>query len=465
MPRPARRARATAVLLATILGLLVAGAIAFALRGGEVQPVDTAAPERIAPTSSPSPRDPPAPEVTEADDPELAEPTEPTTTPTPAPSPLPGPPPEGIAEIAAQVAELRGLPLGDPVDARTVSSADLGSKFAELAFAELDPVEIADDQRLLAALRLVDPDVDLVAVVEALYREQILGLYVLEEEVLYIGGDDPAMSDFEQITAAHEVVHALQDRAFDLEAMLDLPDREADAGLALRALIEGDATIAQEVWSVTHQSEAARARAAEEAVRPPSAGYLSAPHYVRESISFPYREGTTFVSALHGRGGWEAVDAAFANPPTTTRHILHPDTYLAGEEAVEVTAAPAPGEGWEEGSVYTFGEFDLRHLLRPLGAQRGDGLAAGWRGGETRSWSRDDEAAVSLVLAYGSDHEADHACTASPEWYQAVTTTAQPAGDGALTGDSDAFAWTCEGLEVRWGIAPDPETARLLAAG
>lgn len=469
MPDPRRRprlARAGGAAVAATLALLAAGAVALALQGRGPQaegpgPADAAGREELAGDGSASP----SPQVRAPASPSIPPSPSPVPTGTFAPTPLPGPPPEGIEEIAAQVADLRGLLLEEPLDARLVRPAALGEKFADLAFSELDPLEIAADERLLAALRLIDPDVDLVGIVEALYREQILGLYAIEEDVLYIGGDDPALTDYQEITAAHEIVHVLQDRAFGLDALLETPDREADAALAYRALVEGDATLAQDQWSARHQPADARARAAQDARSRTSSAYASAPPYVRESISFPYQQGTAFVAALYAQGGWPAVDDAYADPPTTTRHILDPMSYLAREGAVTVTDVAGPGSGWEDGPVYTFGEFDLRHLLRPLGTERADTLAAGWRGGETSAWRRADDDAVSLALAFGSSEQAAAACEASPQWYRAVATGVRAEGPQALAAEAEAFAWACDGLEIRWGIAPDAATAERLARG
>lgn len=416
-------------------------------------PSPTAAP---IPTASSTPTPAPAPAPTT---PPSAEPV-PTGTSTP-PARVAGPRPEGIDALADQVAALRGLPLDAPLDARVLSPAALADKFADLAFSELLPDEVERDRRLLVALRLVPTDVDLLGIVEALFREQLLGLYVPEEDVLYVGGEDVTLSAYQRVTAAHEVTHALQDRAYDLESMLDLPEREADASLAIRSLVEGDAVVVQERWAAEHQDTAAREAALAEARARTSASLASAPDYIVESISFPYAAGTRFVLALLDAGGPDVLEAAFADPPTTSSEILHPERYLDGEAAEDVSVAGEPGAGWEAAVTYSFGEFDLDHLLRPLGRSEARALAAGWAGGEVRAWRRDGDDAVAIVLALRTPEDAAALCEAAPRWYAATTTGVERFDDG-LAGPDDAFSSTCGSTHVRLAVAPDRTTATVL---
>jgi hypothetical protein len=440
------------LVVVAIVGLVLASVASAIFRGPDAEPDGVAAPP--SPASSPvlTPTPTPTPDP-------LADPT--PTPPSRTPDPAPGPRPDGIDELAAQVAALRGLEFPGPVDARVISSADLGAKFAAIAFSDLVPGDVDADRRLLVALRLIGPDVDLLGIIDALFREQILGLYVPEEKVLYIGGDDVALTDYQRITAAHELVHALQDAAHDLESMLDTPDREADAALAIRALVEGDAVLAERIWSEQHQSAAERERSREEALARSSPTFASAPAYLRDSIAFPYVQGAAFVTTLHDLGGFDAVDQAFRTPPRSTRHILHPETYMAGEEPLEVTVTGHPGSGWEDGPVYTFGAFDALHLFSPLGGDRAQQLADGLGGGETRSWQRGDVDATALWLSFVSDDDAAQACAAVPEWYRAVAGGAAE-GPDVLQGDRDWLSWTCTERDVRMGLAPDAATAGAL---
>jgi hypothetical protein len=433
--------------LSAFLVLVLAGAaLGVALVRGGDEPV-------AAPTASPEPTIPAGP--TE----------EPTAEVTEEPAALPGEPGEGFDEIAEQISEIRGLPVREPVNARVVSEQALADKVIELAFEDLQVDEVEADRRLLVALRLLDDDVDLLGAIEALYREQILGVYVPEEATMYVRTGSGDLSPYERLTAAHEVTHALQDQTYDLGALQEMAEEESDAQLAFLAVVEGDAVLTQEVWSARFQSDEDRRRVREEAFSGGGAGALAAaPRYLRESLAFPYREGVAFVQALFEEGGFDAIDEALAEPPTTTAEILHPERYLAGMGAVEVSIGGNPGPGWDSAATYSFGEFDLRQMLLPLGQQTVDRAATGWAGGEVQSWERDDDIAVGLALTFDSTGDADEACAALRVWYGEVAGGTEEQS-GLLRGDQDWMALRCSGADVRAGFGPSADVARRAAGG
>lgn len=427
------------------LGLIAATAV---LVFGRDDPADVAA----APTGTPTVA-PPVP--TEA------------TTPSPRPArseddrpPRPIGRPIDLGDLAQQVSDIRKIELAGPLKSRLVSERALANKVSDIAFAEQDPEEIADTEQLLIALRMAEPDVDLGQIVEALYREQILGLYVPEESTLYVrhrGADSPA----QRMTTAHEITHALQDQAFGLVKLQKAAEEDDDAALAVLSLIEGDAVLTQQLWAQEHLSAEELAEAAGESAG--SDTLDQAPDYLRESLFFPYAQGGLFVAELYRAGGFEAVDAAFENPPTSSEQILHPERYRDGDKPVDVAVRARPGPGWKAASTYQFGEFDLDQMLQPLGGETAATAAEGWGGGAIRSWSRAGETAVASRLVFDTGEDADQVCDALPQWYATVA-DGQSTGSGSASGDSDHFAFRCSGDTVDFALAPTSQTARKLTA-
>lgn len=365
-----------------------------------------------------------------------------------------------IDRLARQVARIRGLPLREPLRSRALSSRALADKISDLAFSEADPEQVEADERLLVALRLAEPDFDLAAVSEQLYREQVLGVYVPEEGRLYVrkrGRASPA----QQTTTAHEITHALQDQSFDIDRLQKRYEDRADSALAVLSLVEGDATLTQQLWAQEHLS----AEELEEAFGDNSAGGSAlddAPSYLRASLFFPYAKGGAFVAALYREGGTQAIDAAFQDPPLTSEQILHPERYTERDDPVTVKVRTTPGRGWQRSARYQFGEFDVRELLRPLGADTAEAAAAGWDGGDIRSWTKGAGTAVAAVMAFDTQSDADEVCAALPDWYARVA-DGRSTGDQTLRGDRDAFAFRCNGDSVSFGLAPAPQTAWKLA--
>ena len=424
--------------------------------------------------------------------PPVATPTAPTARPSSVPTPVPTPAPtpqetpgaasseaagdagEGkarrrspgrradVRRLSAQVAAIRGLQPRRPVRARVLGRRALAAKVRDLGFADFDVDRVEADERVLVTLRLAEPGLDLAELLADLYAEQVKGVYVPEERTLYVGAPTARLSPAARVTAAHEVAHALQDQAFDLVAVREAVEDDSDASLATLALIEGDAVLVQHLWAQRHLSPEERLAAASGGPGDVDDVLARTPAYLRNAVLFPYVRGVAFVQALHAEGGFAAVDRAFANPPTTTEQILHPDKYRAGEGALRVPLRGRPGGGWRASERYEFGEFDLAELLSPLGSPAAEAAAAGWAGGRLRLWTQGQKSAVGLALAFDSRADAEEACEALPRWYAQVA-DASPAGGGVLRGDGDHVAVRCGGRRVRVGIAPGAGAARRLA--
>ncbi len=108
------------------------------------------------------------------------------------------------------------------------------------------------------------------------------------------------------------------------------------------------------------------------------------PAALRDALIFQYTDGTRFVGEAYQRGGWNAVNALYRNPPLSTRQILDPALYFVHPSPpLTITVggwAPAL-QGWHEIAENTYGELLLRVILtRGPGGQATAGLARGWRG-------------------------------------------------------------------------------------
>lgn len=369
-----------------------------------------------------------------------------------------------FAEIAGQVSVLRELPQLDEVDVELVSP----ERLAEVV-SDRDPdtealTRTEAAQRVLVALRHLPEDADLVTIRDELLATAVVGLYDPYDAVAYVSSEAESLGPAATATLAHELVHALQDQHFDLGRLDALPEDDGDAFLAFLSVIEGDAVLLEEAWSAAHQSDEERAEAERERLagaRGQVEQLREAPPYIVESFVFPYVVGERFVAALINEGGHEAVDAALAEPPTTTLEVLDPDQYLGGGlTPTEVQAGVAPGDGWEPSFRSTFGAFDLLALF---GAAAGPEAAQGstawpaWRGGALESWDRDGEIVVAVGWAFADDARAGTVCEALPAWYADVADGDRDAD--VWRSDRDVLAVDCDGTEVRFALGPDADAA------
>ncbi|MEJ7653393.1 MAG: hypothetical protein WKH64_08625 [Chloroflexia bacterium] len=183
-----------------------------------------------------------APTPTEADDPGV--------------SPTSGRPPSGqeaeLDEIAKRTADIRKLELKTEIKDDYLTREQLRARLTADLNEEYPPALAEQDERFLKALGLLPPDADLRKILLDLYTEQIAGFYDPATDEMYLVSQGGELGALEELTYAHEVVHALQDQNFDLEKLIDENKENDDADLATRALVEGDATVLQYAYLIAN---------------------------------------------------------------------------------------------------------------------------------------------------------------------------------------------------------------------
>ena len=112
----------------------------------------------------------------------------------------------------------------------------------------------------------------------------------------------------------------------------------------------------------------------------------SAPVLLRETLTFPYRDGLGFVQALIKAGGKKmAFAGALKDPPHDTHQILHPQDYLDHKPTPVMhmpDLKPVLGKNYEKYDVGSIGEFDLMILFKQFADEASaTQLAPQWDGG------------------------------------------------------------------------------------
>jgi hypothetical protein len=301
--------------------------------------------------------------------------------------------------IARETAELRELPPLAEIDDVLVSHDELLAMMPELIGEEMTPQEAVAQSRSLAALGLIPAGTDLLDLTVRLMSEQVAGYYdPLSDEMLVLFDNNPGLTEY---FYAHEVIHALQDAYLDPDDLMeDLTALNSDQTLAAVALYEGDAVAGSTTYLERHPAltgallrEFARDYPVMDA----------APAAVAVTLLFPYTSGAAFVDRLRAEGGWDAVDAAYGDVPTSTEQILHPLKYLERDEP-SLLALPDPasalGADWRVVDEETLGELQIAVLLANFDPGEGfNGItgdialpeaarnaAAGWDGDRFALW-------------------------------------------------------------------------------
>lgn len=313
-----------------------------------------------------------------------------------APAPVPPRPadPEFLRaadEVLEEVSKLISLPVKAPLKKSLRSRDEIRGFVIREMNEEREQAKWYADQKALETFGLIPRGFDLKKFLADLLTEQIAGLYDPKAKEFYIA-DWIDLKD-QRMVMSHEMVHALQDQSFDIEAWADAAKPNDDAELARHSVLEGAAIVGMLDFMLREQKM--RAKDLPDLQPFIRAGMLSeleknpelkrAPGYIRDTLLFPYLEGTSFAQrVLRERGSWEEFHKVFSSAPSSTQEILHPDLYLGGAPvprislAAAVQAVPPP---WKKLDETTLGEFGLRCLLKEfLKENRALELSPAWAG-------------------------------------------------------------------------------------
>jgi hypothetical protein len=359
---------------------------------------------------------------------------------------------EQIARLIRDTAEVRGLAFERSVHPEFLTSDELAAEIRRQARKQgvpgLPPVDV------LIELGLAEPGTDLEAINEEASAASVIGFYDPESKRLVVQSGTELLSPLGQVTLVHELTHAVTDQHFDLSAYLT--GKEGDDEFEARvALVEGDATLAMGRWQSEHLSLSDQISSGFESVFASLGGGAPGPAIMGTFSVFPYLSGMQFVQQVYDAGGWDAVNRAYREPPTTTEEILHPEIYLEGgdpSESLRDLVGNTP-EGTRTGEV---GELFLLALLSEQGVTNAVSAAQGWDGGAWTALTLGHRAQVSLVTHWDSDEDAREFFDALVAWVRARFPDAFPEtalGEGVFETSAGCFRVTTPApLSVRLDI-------------
>jgi hypothetical protein len=360
-------------------------------------------------------------------------------------------------QTLADLTRLRSLPLDAPVAIETMDDAGfLGAYHAMLRATGKEGHAGA----FWNAFAMSEPSTDVMAMAQSITDDDLGGFYDPRVKRLYVRRRaKPSASGYDRLTLAHEEEHALQDRFFGMPDFSTI--RDADELLALRALFEGDATVASALLDAGRRGTSSVEGIARLARLVPddplllrASGVYAAegvPPLLRAELVWPYVRGSSFVAELAASGGWTLVNAALRNPPKTTEQVLHVEKYIAGEGAVDVRAPAAP-EGYVSVESGRMGELRTRFFLAQCAPDWiATASASGWGGDAYTIAAQGAEHALLWSTAW-DDEDAAKRFAAALEERRAC----------ARTGAKHEFTVVRDGMRVAFvqGLADEPSRAQ-----
>ena len=278
--------------------------------------------------------------------------------------------------ITPRVEQIRGRSFEREVAMQIVDDAAARRHFEQRATKLWPRERIAHDQAALAQLGLLPPGTDLLDALLDLLEEQAGGYYDPDTDTFYVLDDIPAGTA--PILIAHELTHALDDQHFDIDALLAASMDDDDASAALSAVIEGSGTLVMSRFMVEELQAGRLTAELLEELQESEAGRAerlrAAPPYLQRGLLAAYALGSTFLlrgdtAALRRGLSVEDIDRAFADPPHSTRQILHPALYWDDPLAAVALTLPdlsgVLGAGWQLAGDGQLGELNVALLVEP----------------------------------------------------------------------------------------------------
>lgn len=313
--------------------------------------------------------------------------------------------------ILKETSEIRELAILRPVKSGAQSRTEIERMIVRNLDEQTTPAEMHATELALKKLGLVPPEFQYRSFVVKLLTEQVAGYYDPKAQQFYLAdwieleGQKPVM--------AHELTHALQDQHFNLRRFEKWPKGDSDAQLAAHALIEGDATLAMTLYMAKNPLVALAFIRSLGGTNMASEQIKQAPRAIRESLVFPYEQGSEWATRVYRRGGWASVSQAYTKLPLSSEQILHPEKYFDYEPPVKVALPDVRtllGTGWKRIDYDVNGEWSFYLILDQFlnASAESRRAAAGWAGDRYALYEgpRPGDVFIVLVTAWDTKNDA-----------------------------------------------------------
>jgi hypothetical protein len=312
---------------------------------------------------------------------------------------------KSVDEILDFASQETKLPIKAVVKRRLVDRNEVQSYIQTNMKEDKDAQRLERSELVLKKFGLLPRNFDLQTFLVALLKEQVAGYY--DPKTKTVNLLNWVEVEAQRPVLAHELTHALQDQSFGLEkwmrAGVDDSGHASDPSpddivtdevqTARQAVVEGQAmvTLLDYTLAPTGKTLLEMPQIAEALKQGMLVGtadtptFHSAPIFLKDTLTFPYRYGIDFTAALLNSGGKDlAFAAVFKDPPRSTREIMEPQTYLGHEkiEPMKLLDFDKDFKGYDRFDIGAMGEFDVAVLVEQYaGGDEARELYPHWRGG------------------------------------------------------------------------------------
>jgi hypothetical protein len=308
-----------------------------------------------------------------------------------------------VDEILQFASDDTGLPIKHKVKRRLTKRDEVQSYIEKSMRDDKDAQRLERSSAVLKKFGLLPRNFNLSTFLVTMLREQVAGYYDAKTKTVNLLNWLDA--EQQKPVLAHELTHALQDQSFGIEKFMKSPEGTEKANpspadiasdeqsSARQAVVEGQAMVVLLNYSLAPTGKTLLdSPQIVEALKQgmlvgtaDSPAFRDAPIFLKEELTFPYRYGLDFTTALLKAGGKQlAYAGAFNDPPKTTREVMEPETYLNHEklEPVKLIDMEKDFKGYDPFDIGAMGEFDVDILVEQYaGREEAAAIYPEWRGG------------------------------------------------------------------------------------
>lgn len=308
-----------------------------------------------------------------------------------------------VDEILDFVSQDTGLPVEHKIKRNLITRQEVEKYVDDRMKDDKDEKRLEQSRLVLQKFGLLPPNYDLHGEFIRLMGEQVAAYYDPKSKSVNLL--DWVAPDVQKPVLAHELTHALQDQKVGVEKWelagakddsTPLPDQQEYAveeeQAARQCVTEGqgmavmfDYSLAPLGKNLATAPEVVAAMRAAMADSKDSPVFSAAPMFLKESLLMPYTFGLDFVrTVLVNRGKDAAFGGILQNPPSDTRQIMQPETYLMHQVVAPLTIPDLNKLAAPNYTRFDFGgmgEFDIYLLAKQYGAEDTPNYYRHWRGG------------------------------------------------------------------------------------
>jgi hypothetical protein len=390
-----------------------------------------------------------------------------------------------VDEILRFVSSDTGLPIKHSVKRKLITKQSVENYVEKRIKEDKDTQKLERSSAILKKFGLLPENYDLHSEFLRLLAEQVAAYYDAKTKTVSLL--DWVQPDQQKPVLAHELTHALQDQAVNLERWAlagakddsPLPDNQEElaeeAQAARQAVTEGQAMVVfldyslapmgKDVLSAPEIVDVMRAGMGDSADSPV---FARAPMFIKESLLMPYTFGVDFVRyVLVNKGKQAAYAGMLEHPPVGTRQVMQPETYLAGEVVPPLKVPDLDklvGPDYERYDFGEMGEFDVYLLTRQYAPDKdAKEIYPHWRGGYYFAVHRKGTPKEQVALLYLSHWDSPEAAEAFSKLYRDYAPKRYP--QWSKNGSAPAIGADEKAHVADAWFGPEPDRVHVMRSG